>query len=357
MPVTNEVRWPLAGILWATSERDIEFTSDQLFDEHAPVQAHRSRLDQPFVETVGRRLGGARKEPKVWSWCGLRSGPPTVIRGRTRRLRQPNSSCSRYATLSFQPKLIQLRPTSFEQSLQRREAALATSRGVAVDHYCAPIRVVADVLVDLQLDMRGAIKVKFVPLEPTDSLAHRGAIVFSMNRCDLRFLLSHWGTPWTKNGVNHAHIAAAPLKRAGGVGSRALQLHQFPISSSFDMLRTERAMTTCLMAKERRRKRLGRWLPRQIAIEKSDEQIQVIVFAASLTPRKCLVARAPDIAGLSLPGRATGCSRLFGENRGHVHGPSQQQFLRHPFRRIVKGFEKLNISRGQHGRRYPVAVH
>ena len=45
-----------------------------------------------------------------------------------------------------------------------------------------------------------------------------------------------------------------------------------------------------------------------------------------------------------------------GQNRRRVHGPSQQRFLRRPLPRIVKSFEKLNITRGQHGRRNAVAV-
>ena len=45
-----------------------------------------------------------------------------------------------------------------------------------------------------------------------------------------------------------------------------------------------------------------------------------------------------------------------GQNRRRVHRPSHQSFLRRPLPRIVKSFEKLNITRGQHGRRNAVAV-
>ena len=40
--------------------------------------------------------------------------------------------------------------------------------------------------------------------------------------------------------------------------------------------------------------RLGRWLPRQIDVDKvSDQEIQDIVITANLTPRKCLGFKTP----------------------------------------------------------------
>jgi IS30 family transposase len=50
--------------------------------------------------------------------------------------------------------------------------------------------------------------------------------------------------------------------------------------------------------------RLRRWLPRQIDIDKvSDEEIQDIVLAANLTPRKCLGFKTPFQAILRELGR------------------------------------------------------
>ena len=122
------------------------------------------------------------------------------------------------SVLSLWRKLIELRPTSIEQSLQRRQAALATSRVVAVDHDCPSVGVVADVVVDLQLDICGTVKAPSGLLQPTNSLAHCGAIVVSMNWCDLGSLFGHWESalnskwaelpPWSYRGNLVQYVAA-----------------------------------------------------------------------------------------------------------------------------------------------------